>query len=599
MNETKKIAGIYIRVSTEDQAREGFSLQEQEKRLRAMCEYKGYEIYQIYKDAGISAKTGSIRPAFEKLLQDIKDKKCNTIVVLKLDRLTRSVYDWETILKFLEDNEAYLDCANDDINTTNANGKMISRILTSVSQQEIERTSERTKIGLVGAIKEGHIPGKTPLGFMRENKKLVINPAESDIVKKIFDLYLRGNSYQTISNIFNEEKILNKKWYDTTILKILSNPLYKGDFISGKRIGKPVLYENVVEPIISKNMWEECQEQARKNTRNYTRRNDYIFFQKIICPHCNKIMACKAPGGSKKKYIYYQCNNCKTFVREDILEELLINEITAIIEYDIVVRKFFAPLLKHKLENTNDLLTKELNIIKEKQKRLKDAYLNKIIEMEEYKEDKRYLESKIKEIKTKIEEEKELEEYNFTFEDVMLRRDTETIRAIVTPFYETSFESNWNDLSVKEKQDIIMSYIESVEVIKKDNNKLEIKNINFRKSFIEEYAMLFNNGAINRTIEISINDEITGIEVCAPMTRKEVEHYLERLKAKYPINYREIKKEKYNENKFCLNYEIEDNKYEPFKMIPLINKKGMKEVLHYGIIEIPIPEFDILHIHTD
>ena len=158
----KKIAGLYIRVSTEDQAREGFSLPEQEKRLRAMCEYKGYEIYKVYKDAGISAKTGNKRPAFEELLQDIKDKKCNTIVVLKLDRLTRSVYDWENIIKFLEENNAYLDCANDDINTTNANGKMISRILMSVSQQEIERTSERTKVGLYGAIKAGHIPARAP-----------------------------------------------------------------------------------------------------------------------------------------------------------------------------------------------------------------------------------------------------------------------------------------------------------------------------------------------------------------------------------------------------------------------------------------------------
>ena len=99
MNGEKKVAGIYIRVSTEDQAREGFSLPEQEKRLRAMCEYKGYEIYKIYQDAGISAKTGNIRPAFEELLQDIREKKCNTIVVLKLDRLTRSVFDWEKIIK--------------------------------------------------------------------------------------------------------------------------------------------------------------------------------------------------------------------------------------------------------------------------------------------------------------------------------------------------------------------------------------------------------------------------------------------------------------------------------------------------------------------
>ena len=67
---------------------------------------------------------------------------------------------------------------------------------------------------------------------MRDNKKLIINPAESEIVERIFNLYLKGNSYQKIANIFNKENILNKKWYDTTILKILSNPLYKGDFIS-------------------------------------------------------------------------------------------------------------------------------------------------------------------------------------------------------------------------------------------------------------------------------------------------------------------------------------------------------------------------------
>ncbi len=192
MNEEKKIAGLYISVSNEDQAREGFSLPEQEKRLRAMCEYEGYEIYKVYKDAGVSAKTGNKRPSFEELLQDIKDKKCNTIVVLKLDRLTRSVYDWGNIIKFLEENNAYLDCANDDINTTNANGKMISRILMSVSQQEIERTSERTKVGLSGAIKVGHIPARAPLGYKHVDRLLVSDPLTKDIIIRIFNLYFEG-----------------------------------------------------------------------------------------------------------------------------------------------------------------------------------------------------------------------------------------------------------------------------------------------------------------------------------------------------------------------------------------------------------------------
>ena len=199
MGEEKKIAGLYIRVSTEDQAREGFSLPEQEKRLRAMCEYKGYEIYKVYKDAGISAKTGNSRPGFEELLQDIRDKKCNTIVVLKLDRLTRSVFDWEKIIRFLEENDAYLDCANDDINTTNANGKMVSRILTSVSQNEIERTSERTKFGMVGAIKEGHIPHKAPFGYKHENKKLIPDEATKDLPIIILSAL---NSEQDISKGF-------------------------------------------------------------------------------------------------------------------------------------------------------------------------------------------------------------------------------------------------------------------------------------------------------------------------------------------------------------------------------------------------------------
>ncbi len=90
MNEEKKIAGLYIRVSTEDQAREELSLPEQEKRLRTMGEFKGYDVYE---KRGISAKTGNYRPKFEELLQDIRGKKVNTIVVLKLDRLTRSVAD--------------------------------------------------------------------------------------------------------------------------------------------------------------------------------------------------------------------------------------------------------------------------------------------------------------------------------------------------------------------------------------------------------------------------------------------------------------------------------------------------------------------------
>lgn len=91
--EEKKLCGLYMRVSTEDQAREGFSLPEQKERLEAFCKFKGYTIVDYYTDAGISVKTGNYRPEFERLKEDIKNKKINTIIALKLDRITRSIYD--------------------------------------------------------------------------------------------------------------------------------------------------------------------------------------------------------------------------------------------------------------------------------------------------------------------------------------------------------------------------------------------------------------------------------------------------------------------------------------------------------------------------
>ena len=145
--EVKKVAGLYMRVSPEDQAREGFSLLEQKTRLEDYCRAKGYEIGDYYTDEGISAKKGNYRPEFERLKEDIKSKRINTIIALKLDRITRSIFDWEKLMTFLDENDAYIDCANDEVNTTNANGKMVSRLLMSVSQNEIERTSERTKVG--------------------------------------------------------------------------------------------------------------------------------------------------------------------------------------------------------------------------------------------------------------------------------------------------------------------------------------------------------------------------------------------------------------------------------------------------------------------
>ena len=291
-NEEKKIAGIYIRVSTEDQAREGFSLGEQEEKLRQLCKYKDFEIFKIYKDAGISAKNMKDRPAFQQMLEDMKTGKLNYIVAYKLDRVTRSVRDLEVLISTLEQYHCYLICDRDDVNTSTANGRFFVRMLTVLSQLEIEIVSERTKFGLNGAIKAGHIPGKVPLGYYRDaDKTLKVDVTTKDIVLRIFELYLEGKSYQTISNMLNDEKVLspnNKKWCDSTIDRIINNKIYIGDYERYKydTDKETELFVDVVPPIITRAMWEEVQKQKEKNQRSYCRNRVYIFFQKLVCPTC-------------------------------------------------------------------------------------------------------------------------------------------------------------------------------------------------------------------------------------------------------------------------------------------------------------------------
>ena len=114
MNNERMIAAVYIRVSTEDQAREGFSLGEQKEKLLQLCAFKGYEVFKVYEDAGISAKDITHRPQFQQMLEDMKAGKINYIVAYKLDRVTRSVKDLETLISTLEQYHCYLICDRDD-----------------------------------------------------------------------------------------------------------------------------------------------------------------------------------------------------------------------------------------------------------------------------------------------------------------------------------------------------------------------------------------------------------------------------------------------------------------------------------------------------
>lgn len=539
-SKVKNLCGLYLRVSTEDQAREGFSLPEQKERLETFCKFKSYEIVDYYEDAGISAKTGNYRPEFERLKEDIKSKRINTIIALKLDRITRSIFDWEKLMTFLDENDAYIDCANDEVNTTNANGKMVSRLLMSVSQNEIERTSERTKVGLAGAIKQGHLPSQAPLGYKHENKKLVIDYSTKDVVVRIFELYYNGNSYQTISNILNEEQVLGKSnWRDSTITAILENEVYKGDFVHGKRTKHPTYYKNVVEPLVSKEMWEDCQAQKEKNSRAYQRTLTYLFLQKIRCPRCNNLMGGKA---TKKKngnvYYYYYCNNCKLNLKENVIEEYFENFINEIVEYDSVVNQFFLPMIKQKFDEPKELLEKELDKQNAKLDRIRKAYIAGAFDLEEYNAEKKIVDEAISKIQSELNTTNINEELKFTPQDILLKRDIDFINKVKLKDEYKERTKTWKDYTREEKSDLIMKYVDDITLLEK-NKVMIVDEVRFRESICRPCNELVQAGYIDIKTPTLFGNLVGQLRFSNYLPEEEVGKHIMRLRQYYDVGFEE------------------------------------------------------------
>lgn len=587
MDEKIKSAGIYIRVSTFDQAREGFSLREQEERLKEFCKFKRYNIYKVYQDAGISAKNDK-RPAYQEMIEDVKKGNINVIVALKLDRLTRSVYDIEKLMKFVNDYECDRDCMADESNTTTSNGRMVMRIMTSVSQNEIEKCSERTKFGMAGAIKNGHIPNRTGLGFKRENKKLVPDPLTKDIIVRIFDLYLEGKSHQAIANIYNKEKVLGKtNWYDSTIQKILSNELYKGDYVNGKRTKHPTYYENVIEPIVSKEKWESCQYQKLRNARHYERTATYLFTNKLKCSKCGNFLGGHATTKTNgKKYYYYKCNTCKTYFNEIDIEKELKAFMLELAKQDDLINNYYTPFIKSKLEDKTEDYKKEIKDLDKQLDRIKTAYIKGVVKLEDFDKEIKHIEYQKSDLEKRQKGQKQYEDLSFTLNDLLIIQDIQEIEFYTNP----DVLNNWSNKSKEDKQKIIGKYIDNI-TIEKKNNKFEISNIEFRKNYLED--MIYNHYKFNTPCNVYMYEDEYGIPLKLNhelKTMKEAENYFKRLEkyvGDYKLNYY-ISEIDEKENRF--NY-TQNNDVEKIIRLIGIGDKRKKDDFKLGVITLDLSMF--------
>lgn len=365
MKNDKKMVAIYTRVSTTDQAREGHSLEEQEKRLKARCISNDYEFYKVYTDAGISGKSAENRPAYQQMLKDMKKGKFNLIMAFKMDRISRSIIDFEDFFKELKKYNCGIEFLCENIDTTGAAGMMFARILGIFAQFERELIQERTLVGVESAVNKGHFGGKPPLGYKHKLdvsgkhklKEWEIDKDEAKIVKEIFDLCASGKTYFQISKLLKEKypnvissikedketgekKITYRKWNDSSISCILNNKCYMGTYEYRKCLENKDTIEivDIVPKIISKELYNDCQEMIARNGRNYYRSKNYLFIQKLVCPHCGRIMACNGVKNKMKNdYLYYKCKDCGIYVRESLIENALLTELNNLLELSNII----------------------------------------------------------------------------------------------------------------------------------------------------------------------------------------------------------------------------------------------------------------------
>ena len=413
---------------------------------------------------------------------------------------------------------------------------------------------------------------------------MIIDETTKDIVLRIFNMYLEGKSYQTIANILNTEQVptpTKSKWADSTIEKIIGNKIYVGDFERFKRVGKeqgkePVIYPNVVEPIISRAMFEDVQSQKEKNQRAFCRDRVYIFMQKLICPKCGKLMTCKGAGGKKKKYMYYHCDNCRLYLREDLIEQVAMPMIMNLIEYDMTVKKYFFPVLADKKEKSTSKLDKEISTLQNQKTRIKDAYLKGIVEMEDFSEDYKIIEDKLKILEQKRLEIIDINKQTFSPQSLMADRDVEKEKLIRSNKFKDMLMAEWESKTKEEKQEFISKFIESVTIDKDKRGYYSLENIKFRKNYIDQLVTLLNKGMFEVEIPCTKGKEETTVTSSVLMDKKELNEYMDRLNDYYEVSYYELKrldepKKGYQKKYFTIDL-VNDNGEKFFKLVELIRR---------------------------
>ena len=455
--------GIYLRVSTEEQAQEGFSIRGQQQKLKDYALIKDWTIYKIYSDEGISGKNITDRPAVNELIADIKTGHVKNVLVFKIDRLTRSTADLLYLVELFNEYNCAFNSLMESIDTQTASGRMFLKIIGIFAEFERENIIERVKLGVERKVKEGYTLASWRISYGYDRPKgqeiQTVNKTEALIVKEIYEMYLQeGMSISNIAKALNLRGVKTKEnaiWTNTQVRAVLTNPTYIGKVrhhVNNKE--KSYIGDGLHEPIISEELFHEAQKMIARNVKRAPTnqpKEDIYFTGFLFCDKCKSRFYPHTSKGKKR----YLCTGKRFGVcNASSIGHIQMEE--AFSEYVARIEGFseLDALKLQKKEETKQQNQKAILEYQEKQQQLKRRekeimylYVHNEIEFDTYKAMKKQLADDIALIQSEIErlDVPEVEESTIKKEDII-----------------ADLKQNWDELTAKERRHFLVRFVKHI-----------------------------------------------------------------------------------------------------------------------------------------
>ena len=581
--------GIYVRVSTDDQRDNGYSIDSQLRMIKEYCEKNEYDIVDVYNDAGHSGKD-LMRPEMQRLLKDIKSKKIDKLVAIKVDRLTRNNYDGFWLLNYCEEYDVKIELILEPYDVSTANGEMIFGMNLVFGQRERKEIGTRTKRAMEEMALECIHPSKAPYGYIRnkETGHLEVEPIEAEVVKEIFELCKQGNSTRSIATIMKDNNAYLKqgKWKSDRVYKILSNSIYIGVFEYGKYKRKPqdiLRVENYCESIIDEVTWNATRNVLVKNKHSNYGEYIHLFSGLVKCPICGEIMSSsesfKYPSGKQKVYYHLRCknHNCSGFGLHYNTEKIETKLKQILEELTLFMLSMDNEIITCNSTKSDDVkdIEKAIEKLKLQEKRLVDLYLSSNLDVETINHKNDVIKKEIDKLnqkKVRLDPDNNSKEY--TIELVKKLDCTEKNNTLFfTNIKNIGFTFLYDLLSREAKRDMIHRLISMIEIKRDKNYNIDIKDIKFTDEFItkssKEYLKYLNNIMNDNNIGIKFHKEIDEIE-------------LKNMESNYDIlSIMKMKNEEYS-NEFLKNFITKSQEHlyiDGIVSCPYIEENVIKDVL--------------------